>query len=566
MDFLSSEKPIDSIELTQNENYLEGGDCQLDIPFRDYSYDRRVNRRPFEGPDRRSVHGRRGGGAVEDFRQERRSSKTVYRFRKSYLLQQLFLMMADILSLVVALLIPAATMGLFVVEAVSSNSYLASAYWQFCIVAVLFLSLNWLRGNYSKRRTITNGLGELMRMVFVVVGVQSTLAGIVGSRSVLLGLLVAWVIALILIPFVRLAVKRLMYIKGIWTRPTIIIGSGENAVKTAEALQSDWLLGVCIVEFIGGVEEYASGGGKGSPFSEKIKPFIEIMGHRIPVRRLKEVDGEMFNRMGNPHIVVATDSQDFWHVVRLLYDADIPYTSLTIAPSLGGVPLIGLGMTHVFKHDVLMLTVQNNLARFIPRLVKRGFDIVASFLLLVLISPLMFFVALLVRMSGKNIFYGHERVGQKGESFKCYKFRSMRNDSKEVLEELLRSDEEARAEWERDFKLKNDPRITRIGHFIRQTSIDELPQLWNVLVGDMSLVGPRPVISDEIERYQDKQDLYHMVRPGITGLWQISGRNDVTYEERVNLDSWYSQNWSLWYDLVILIKTVRVVLRRSGAY
>jgi len=172
----------------------------------------------------------------------------------------------------------------------------------------------------------------------------------------------------------------------------------------------------------------------------------------------------------------------------------------------------------------------------------------------------------MVRMTGNNVIYGHERIGQQGNSFKCYKFRSMVNNDDEVLKQLLKNDPVARAEWDLDFKLKHDPRITKVGGFIRKTSIDELPQLLNVLKGEMSLVGPRPVVIDELERYEDKQDLYHLVKPGITGLWQISGRNDISYKERVNLDSWYSRNWSLWYDIVIMVKTLRVVLQRSGAY
>jgi lipopolysaccharide/colanic/teichoic acid biosynthesis glycosyltransferase len=136
----------------------------------------------------------------------------------------------------------------------------------------------------------------------------------------------------------------------------------------------------------------------------------------------------------------------------------------------------------------------------------------------------------------------------------------------QVLDELLARDPQARAEWSRDFKLKNDPRITAIGAFLRETSLDELPQLWNVLKGEMSLVGPRPIIEEELERYGDQVDYYLEAPPGMTGLWQISGRNNTGYEDRVALDSWYARNWSLWYDLVIMIRTVRVVLARKGAY
>lgn len=139
-------------------------------------------------------------------------------------------------------------------------------------------------------------------------------------------------------------------------------------------------------------------------------------------------------------------------------------------------------------------------------------------------------------------------------------------NAQEVLQNLLDTSPEARAEWDKDFKLKNDPRITPIGSFLRKTSLDELPQLWNVLKGEMSLVGPRPVISEELDRYGERAVHYLQAKPGMTGLWQVSGRNDVDYESRVYLDAWYVKNWNLWTDIVILFKTVGVVLQRDGAY
>ncbi|MFK9858162.1 sugar transferase, partial [Klebsiella pneumoniae] len=162
--------------------------------------------------------------------------------------------------------------------------------------------------------------------------------------------------------------------------------------------------------------------------------------------------------------------------------------------------------------------------------------------------------------------YGHERIGKGGRSFKCLKFRSMVTNSKEVLEELLRSNPEARKEWNETFKLKEDPRITNIGKFLRKTSLDELPQLFNVLKGEMSLVGPRPIITAELERYSDEVDYYLLSKPGMTGLWQVSGRSDVDYETRVYLDAWYVKNWSMWNDIAILFKTIGVVLKKDGAY
>ncbi|HCL5583676.1 TPA: sugar transferase, partial [Citrobacter freundii] len=186
--------------------------------------------------------------------------------------------------------------------------------------------------------------------------------------------------------------------------------------------------------------------------------------------------------------------------------------------------------------------------------------------LLILLSPLLIYLSLKVKKDGGYAIYGHERVGRKGNLFKCLKFRSMVMNSQEVLQNLLESDSQARDEWEKDFKLRDDPRITPIGKFIRRTSLDELPQLFNVLKGEMSLVGPRPVIAEELLRYNDEADYYLMAKPGMTGLWQVSGRNDVDYEKRVYFDSWYVKNWSLWNDIVILFKTISVVLKRDGAY
>lgn len=163
---------------------------------------------------------------------------------------------------------------------------------------------------------------------------------------------------------------------------------------------------------------------------------------------------------------------------------------------------------------------------------------------------------------GGPAIYGHERVGRGGNKFKCLKFRSMVTNSQEVLEILLSTDPQAKIEWKKDFKLKDDPRITRIGKFIRKTSLDELPQLFNVLKGEMSLVGQRPIVEEKLERYAGEVDYYLMAKPGMTGLWQFSGRNDVDYDTRVYFDSWYVKNWSLWNDIAILFKTVNVVLKK----
>jgi undecaprenyl-phosphate galactose phosphotransferase len=240
--------------------------------------------------------------------------------------------------------------------------------------------------------------------------------------------------------------------------------------------------------------------------------------------------------------------------------------SLQIVPSIRGLPLYGMEVDHFFAHEVLLLNVRNNLARRVPQFIKRVFDIVVSTAILIVAGPALMWIALKVLQSGRPIFYGHRRQGQHNKTFACYKFRTMAPNADKLLQDLLESDPVAKEEWERDFKLKNDPRITKIGHFLRRTSLDELPQLWNVLKGDMSLVGPRPVVNAELVRYGNQLEYYLEAKPGITGLWQISGRNDISYDSRVYLDAWYVKNWSLFNDIVILIKTVKVIFRKEGAY
>ena len=203
----------------------------------------------------------------------------------------------------------------------------------------------------------------------------------------------------------------------------------------------------------------------------------------------------------------------------------------------------------------------------VSRMLKRAFDLAITCTLLMVGSPLFLLLAVLVKLSSPGpVFYGQERIGRHGRHFKAWKFRSMIPNADAVLQQYLDSNPALRAEWDRDHKLRNDPRVTSIGGFLRKTSLDELPQLFNVLVGEMSLVGPRPIVDDEVEKYGAVHLLYEQIRPGITGLWQVSGRNNTAYEVRIGHDRTYVLNWSLLLDLYILVRTVKTVLLREGAY
>ena len=197
--------------------------------------------------------------------------------------------------------------------------------------------------------------------------------------------------------------------------------------------------------------------------------------------------------------------------------------------------------------------------------IKRFFDIIIAGLMLLVLSPIFLIVGVLIKLDSKGpVFYKHKRIGKNGEYIYLYKFRSMYTDSKEKLEALLK-DPEIRKEWEENFKLENDPRITKIGNILRKTSLDELPQLLNILKGDMSIVGPRPIIDEEIEKYGFKKNKFLSVTPGLTGWWACNGRSCTTYEDRIKLELYYVDNISLKLDIKVVIKTIFAVLKRNGA-
>ncbi|MDX2276041.1 MAG: sugar transferase [Hyphomonadaceae bacterium] len=211
---------------------------------------------------------------------------------------------------------------------------------------------------------------------------------------------------------------------------------------------------------------------------------------------------------------------------------------------------------HRITDPRLVLTVRRANGR-----AKRLFDFVVALTGLIFLLPALITIALAVKLSSKGpILYSHPRLGRHGRMFKCHKFRSMQPDSAERLAALLATDPEAAKEWRETQKLRKDPRVTKIGAFLRKTSLDELPQLWNVLVGEMSLVGPRPITRAELERYGKDRRYYLLVRPGITGLWQVSGRSRASYKRRVQLDREYVERWTMTGDLTIMLKTVPAVL------
>lgn len=267
-------------------------------------------------------------------------------------------------------------------------------------------------------------------------------------------------------------------------------------------------------------------------------------------------------------VIIAIPNLEKNKLLNLVEDIQPLVRNLMFVPNTIGIPVINLEVKKIYESNMLLLSIRNNLAKKTNRRIKRIFDIVFSLLTMVIIIPVSIIVMILIMIEspGAAPIFKHYRVGRGGTLFPCYKFRSMVPNAQEKLQEYLKSDLEAQKEWNKYFKLKNDPRITKVGKFIRKTSIDELPQFINVLKGEMSWVGPRPIIKDEIHYYGKYINDYYAVLPGITGMWQANGRSDTGYDERVVLDTWYVRNWNIWIDIALIIKTIKAVLFGKGAY
>ncbi|MCF6691501.1 undecaprenyl-phosphate galactose phosphotransferase WbaP [Raoultella terrigena] len=420
-------------------------------------------------------------------------------------------------------------------------------HWMLAFGCVAWFSMR-LR-HYFYRKTFWFELKEILRtlVIFAVIEI-AVMAFTTWSFSRFLWVL-TWFFVLLLVPLARMITKRILDAFGLWRRDTWIIGSGTNAQEAYKAINSEHNLGLIIVGFISiereslqskdidGIPVLANDSDWLSSMDKKTQFIVAVESHQ-------------------------SDARNTWLRNFMIKG----YRYISVIPTLRGMPLDSTDMSFIFSHEVMIFRVQQNLAKWSSRILKRFFDIIGSLAIIIVLSPALIYISRKVKKDGGPAIYGHERIGKGGRSFKCLKFRSMVINSKEVLEQVLANDPKARAEWDATFKLKNDPRITKIGHFLRRTSLDELPQLFNVLLGEMSLVGPRPIITAELERYNDEVDYYLLSKPGMTGLWQVSGRSDVDYETRVYLDAWYVKNWSMWNDIAILFKTISVVLKKDGAY
>lgn len=337
---------------------------------------------------------------------------------------------------------------------------------------------------------------------------------------------------------------------GLWARPAVIFGAGDNAQQAALALHSEPVMGYAVQAFI-----VPAGTTMHLPEAAALRPWPQ-----------QDADFDALRRVHCVIALEASQSELRDHLIRQLSQHQIK--SVSVIPSMRGVPLFGLETTQFFSHEVLMIHVRNNLMNPVHLWTKRVFDVVGASCLILLLSPLMLWVAYKIwRSDGAPVIFSQPRVGKELKTFKFYKFRSMVKNAEDMLKHWEATQS---PEWHEytanNFKLANDPRLISIGAMIRRTSIDELPQLFNVIMGDMSLVGPRPLLHREINDYGEDLSLYGQTPPGLTGLWQVSGRSHTTFDDRVAFDAWYVKNWSIWTDITILFKTWSVVFKRKGAY
>ena len=404
------------------------------------------------------------------------------------------------------------------------------------VIPLVFLAILLLNNTYSVVSPYWDTMKNLFRSITigVVVSIVLMYTGHVINDVSRLFVVFAYLFMLLFIFSFRFIVGKILSKAGYLTIPVLLVGAGKTAELVKKSLDR---MPIATYKIIGYVDD--------NPKSSTIAKEYPCLGAFSDVEHV-------IKDTGVQTVLICAPGLEPKKLVSLINRLQLLVKRVAFVPELFGLPTSNITARGMMEEQAVVLRVQNNLARKSNRIMKRIFDIVATVCGGILILPILAIVAVLIYLDSPGpIVFGHKRVVP---------------NAQEALEVYLKENPAAREEWERDFKLKDDPRVTRIGKFLRKTSLDELPQLWNVLVGDMSLVGPRPIVRDEIVKYGEYINDFYLVPPGITGVWQVSGRSDTTYEERVLMDSWYVHNWSVWIDIVYLLKTVLAVVKSKGAY
>ncbi len=417
---------------------------------------------------------------------------------------------------------------------------------------IFFIGLYLLRGLYPgiavnriielKRLVVTTTFGYLIIVAFMSV-FETTGPGDTGFFAVLWGLSVG------LVPFIRWVLRGILIYINMWGEPIIIFGIGEQGKRIIDHLNRYKKLGLRPVAVVNGNE-------------------TEPDDFNIPILNgsswFQDLNYSEKLKNANTAIIIYTEVSE--PISAAIAENKLGNFSRLIFVS-GWEHLRGTWVQPIDLGGIMGLEIQQSLLNQREQFLKRFLDITFVLAGIVATLPFLFLLFGLVFLESRGKpFYNQIRIGYQGKRFKLWKFRTMVPDADALLSSYLEAHPEMRAEWEATHKLRNDPRTTWFGKIIRKMSIDEIPQIWNVLKGEMSIVGPRPIVDLEIDKYQDNFKLYKQVKPGMTGLWQVLGRTDTSYSERIRLDEYYVRNWSIWMDFYIIVRTIWVLIRRKGAY
>lgn len=417
---------------------------------------------------------------------------------------------------------------------------------------MVWLFFYYYEGLYTRRFSFWDEVMSIWKIsFFATIGAftivsMGKLSGEV-SRTVIL---LMGGLSFIFLPPVRMGLKFVLMRAGFLKKRVLVLGAGETGRRIVRALRKEPNYGY---EILGILDDD----------HKKTGTLIEGVKVRYGVNNIFRY----LKRAQITDIFIAMPAADRERLQGLINSLQHKVNGISFVPDMFGVAVLGSRLQHFFNEQAFAFEIKNNLANPLNVLIKRCFDIALGLILLALFAIPMLIIALLIRLDSKGpSIFSQERIGRHGRIFRCLKFRSMYAGADERLQEILARDPKAMDEWMCRWKLKDDPRVTKIGRFLRRTSFDELPQIINVLKGDMSLVGPRPYMPSEWSFIMKQSDTILSVLPGITGLWQVSGRSKASYADRIALDLWYVRNWNLALDIIILLQTIRCVIKQEGAY
>jgi undecaprenyl-phosphate galactose phosphotransferase len=402
-------------------------------------------------------------------------------------------------------------------------------------------------GLYTKRRTLWEEFRFILRGMTVTLVLFLALMTLVKSGAEVSrpAIVITYFFAPGVVAGLRNWVKKRCLPKTtFWSRRVLIAGLNDDSLQLARQLECFPELGCRVVGFLGD--------------AELAFPSVSCLG------RLNDLERVVAEHPVD-ELIIALPGESRPRQFELLTTAEALVPRISVLPEIFDVDKLNVEIDKVERY--FLLSFQNNLMKKSNRFAKSVFEVLAVLVLAPAWVPLFLILSLAVKgTSSGPVFYRQQRIGRNGKPFWCYKFRTMVADAESFLDRHFSENPTAQSEWEADRKLRDDPRITTVGRILRRSSLDELPQIINILRGEMSLVGPRPIVKEEITRYEKNFRYYISVCPGLTGLWQVSGRNDVGYAQRVMLDTFYVRNWSLWLDFMILLRTVPAVLKKDGAY